>query len=36
MTHCDFSVRSARDEMRNIIGAGEPDVIAGSDTDQNR
>ena len=35
MTHCDFSVRSARDEMRHIIGSSEPDVIVGSDNDQN-
>ena len=31
MTHCDFSVRSA-----HIIGSSEPDVIVGSDKDQNR
>ena len=36
MTHCDFSVRSARDEMRHIIGSSEPGVIIGSDKDQNR
>ena len=36
MTHCNFSVRSARDEMRHIIGRSEPDVIIGSDKDQNR
>ena len=36
MMHCDFSVRSARDEMRHIIGSSEPDVIIGSDEDQNR
>ena len=36
MTHCDFSVRSARGEMRHIIGCCEPDVITGSDNDQNR
>ena len=36
MTHCDFSVRSARDEMRQIIESSEPDVIVGSDRDQNR
>ena len=36
MTHCDFSARSARDEMRHIIGSSEPDVIIGSDKDQNR
>ena len=36
MTHCDFSARSARDEMRHIIGSSEPDVITGSDKDQNR
>ena len=27
MTHCDFSVRSARDEMRHIIGSSESDVL---------
>ena len=36
MTHRDFSVRSARDEMRRIIGSSEPDVIIGSDMDQKR
>ena len=36
MTHCDFSVKSARDEMRHIIGSSERDVIIGSDRDQNR
>ena len=36
MTHCDFSVKSARDEMRHITGNSEPDVIIASDTDQNR
>ena len=36
LTHCDFSVRSAREEMRHIIGSGEPDAIIGSDKDQNR
>ena len=36
MTHCNFSVRSARDEMRHIIGSSEPDVIIGADKDQNR
>ena len=36
MTHCDFSVRSARDEMRHIIGSSEPDVIIGFDKDQNQ
>ena len=36
MTHCDFSVRSARDEMRHIVGINEPDVIIGFDKDQNR
>ena len=35
-THCDSSVKSARDEMRRIIGSSEPDVIIGSDKDQNR
>ena len=34
MTHCDFSGRSARDEMRHIIGSCEPDVVIGSDNDQ--
>ena len=36
MTQWDLSVRSARDEMRHIIGSSEPDVIIGSDKDQNR
>ena len=36
MTHCDFSVKWARDEMRHIIGGSEPDVIVGSDRDLNR
>ena len=36
MTHCDFSVRSARDEMRLIVGSSERDVIIGSDKDQNK
>ena len=36
MTNCDFSVRSARDEIRHIVGSSEPDVIIGSDIDQNR
>ena len=36
MTHCDFTARAARDEMRHIIGSIEPDVIIGSDRDQNR
>ena len=36
MTHCDFSVKSARDEMRHIIGSSEPDVIIGCDMDQYR
>ena len=36
MTHCNFSGRSARDEMRQIIGSSEPDVIIGSDRDRNR
>ena len=33
MTHCAFSVRSERDEMRHIIGSSKPDVIIGSDKD---
>ena len=36
MTNCDFSERRARNEMRHIIGSSEPDVIIGSDKDQNR
>ena len=35
MTHCDFSVRSAGDEMRHIIESNKPDVITGSEKDQN-
>ena len=34
VTHCNFSVRSAREEMRHIIRSSEPDVIIGSDKDQ--
>ena len=36
MTHRVFSARSARDEMKHIIGSSEPEVIIGSDKDQNR
>ena len=36
MTHCDFSAKTARDEMRHIIGGSEPEVIIVSDKDQNR
>ena len=36
MTHCDFGVRSARDEMRQIIVSSKPDVIIGSDRDRNK
>ena len=36
MTHCDFSAKTARDEMRHIIGGSEPHVIIVSDNDQNR
>ena len=36
ITHCDFSARSARDDMRHIIGSSEPDVIILSDKDWNR
>ena len=36
VTHCDFSVRSARDEMRHNVGSSEPDVIIVSNRDQNR
>ena len=36
MTHCVFSAKTARDGMRHIIGGSEPDVIIGSDKDQNR
>ena len=35
MTHCDFSARAARDEMRHTTGSSEPDVIIGSDKDRN-
>ena len=35
MTHCDFSARVARDEMRHIIGGSESDIIIRSDKDQN-
>ena len=36
MTHCDFSARVARDEMRHIVGSCELDVVIGSDKDRNR
>ena len=36
MTNCDFIVRSARDEIKQILGSCEPDVIIGSDKDQSR
>ena len=36
MTHCDFSGRPARDEMRHIIGSSELEVTIGSDRDRNR
>ena len=36
MTQGESSARSARDEMRHIVGSSEPDVIIGSDNDQNR
>ena len=36
MMHCDFSVRSARDEVRHIIGSSKLHVIVGSHKDQNR
>ena len=31
MTNCDFIMRSARDEMRQILGSCESDAIIGSD-----
>ena len=36
VTHCASSMRSARDEMRRVVGSSSPDVIIGSDKDQNR
>ena len=36
MTRCDFSARAAWDEMRHIIGSGEPDVIVGSYKDRSK
>ena len=36
MTHCDFSERLARDEMRHIIGSSEPGVIIGFDKEITR
>ena len=35
-TNCDFIVRSARDEMRQILGSCERDVVIGSVKDQSR
>ena len=34
MPLCDFSVRSARDELRHAVGSSEPDVIIVADKDQ--
>ena len=36
MTNCDFSAKSARDEMKHIIRSSESDVIIRYDKDQNR
>ena len=36
MTHCDFSGRLSRDELRHITSCTEPDVIIRSDKDRNR
>ena len=36
MTPRDFSTRSARDEMRRVVGRSAPDATVGSDKDQNR
>ena len=36
VTQCDFSTGSARDEMRGVVGSSAPDVIVGSDKNQNR
>ena len=36
MTHCDKSEKSTGDETRRIIESSEPDVIIGSDKDDNR
>ena len=36
VTRCGFSAKSARDEVRHVIGSSEPDVIIGSDMDQSR
>ena len=36
MTYCDFSARSAFDEMRRIIGSCKPNVFIGSDKNENR
>ena len=36
MTQCDFSVRSARDEVRRSIGGSDSDAIIGSGKDQDR
>ena len=36
MMRCDFSARSARNEMRHIIASSEPNVIIESEKDENR
>ena len=34
MKQCDFSMTSARDEMRRVVGCSTPDVIVGSNEAQ--
>ena len=36
VTHCHFSMRSARDVMRRFVGGSARDIIIGSDKDQNK
>ena len=36
MTHCNLQREVGTEEMRHITGSSEPDVIIGSDKDQNR
>ena len=36
VTLSDFSMRSAPNEMRRVVGSSTPDVIIGSDEAQNR
>ena len=36
MISCSFNTKTARDEVRRLIGINEPSVLSGLDKDQNR